>query len=321
MVKFERVKDPERVKDGDLLVFPAAEARLNLKASTFGKMGLSIGGTCRSRNSAATVRKWLERTDAAQRTFMICGVQYKSRPSEDQLLLSMDACGRLEVPEVPEISCAALVPFGPAMWSAPMWDGCWDDVHDGAVRRRIAETVGARGCSFGRTDRAAIQAWNANVGRSPDYAVDGVSLPYRDYDESECWLPTVPVGETGPTEDTFRMDDFLHWGGAAGWSSRESRVWFRRGFLAKLAGKGAVTLRPDDEFNDAVTEEIAARLCANMEQRFLKRAEVCRTFLRSLKGNIKADAARARVWKAQAARSRRAAGDKIATAVRKAVMK
>ena len=33
--KFTRIMDPERVKDGDLLVFPAGETRLNLRPSTY----------------------------------------------------------------------------------------------------------------------------------------------------------------------------------------------------------------------------------------------------------------------------------------------
>ena len=90
MVKFTRVKDPERAKNGDIVLFPAGERRLNVSAPTFAKMGLSVGGTSRSDNSCGTVRRWLVRKDMAARAFMLCNASYRSAPSENELLLGMD---------------------------------------------------------------------------------------------------------------------------------------------------------------------------------------------------------------------------------------
>ena len=58
MEGFSRIKEPMRLKRGDILYFPPAarEPRLSVGLSTFSRMGISIGETRRSANHVARVR-------------------------------------------------------------------------------------------------------------------------------------------------------------------------------------------------------------------------------------------------------------------------
>lgn len=294
MVKFTRVLDPERVKDGDLLVFPAGVTKLNLKPSTFGDLGLSMGRTSRSDNSPETIAAWLSRSDGAARLFMITDVTHRSAPQGDDLLLTMDACLERKIPEVPRVSTACLVPFGPKMWTWKKWAACWNQTHKGAVMSELTAKVGAEGAlsvtSGVNDDQYMNQVWNE------DADLSGLSdAPGRGFDAAEDWFP-IRSGKDKVDLDSFDVSTLMEWTGR--WGSKSSRVCFHCGFLTNLAKRGAKVLRPDEEFEKLVTASVASWYCHEMQMRFVRRVFAGRTYLKGLLDDVRRDAKRARRYDA-----------------------
>lgn len=81
MEGFSRIKDPMRLKRGDILYFPPAarEPRLAVGLSTFSKMGVSIGETRRSDNHVARVRKMLVEHPAGRGFALMVGDTWLAR--------------------------------------------------------------------------------------------------------------------------------------------------------------------------------------------------------------------------------------------------
>lgn len=298
MVKFTRVKDPERAKDGDIVLFPAGERRLNVSAPTFAKMGLSIGGTCRSDNGYDTVARWLVRgSDLRARAFMLCGASYRSAPSENELLLGMDAVTK-RAEEDPEVSVASIVPFGPRLWTMKQWAACWNETHGDAVQKRLLETMGSAGTLHDNRTRGpesdddlyASQVWDGFTQCSlrPDGA-----------DDADAYFPTRR--NANPDMDTYACETIMEWDGC-GWYEKKSRIRFRSGFLKELAKRGAVVLRPTQQFVDDVTGQVAGWASAKLAQRFFDRIQASRRYMKGLMVDVKRDIVRLKAYRANARR-------------------
>ena len=295
MVKFTRVKDPERAKDGDIVLFPAGERRLNVSAPTFAKMGLSVGGTCRSDNSYDTVTGWLVRRDLKARAFMLCGAYYRHAPTENELLLGMDAVAK-RAEEDPEVSTASIVPFGPGLWTMREWAACWNETHGDAVRRRLLETMGLTGTLHGNRTRGpksgddlyASQVWDGFTLCSlrPDGA-----------DDAYAYFPTRR--DEKPDMDTYECRTLMAWAGC-GLYMKRSRIRFRSGFLTELAKRGAAVLRPTQGFVDDVTGQVAGWASAQLAQRFFDRIQASRRYMKGLMTDIKRDITRLKAYRANA---------------------
>ena len=289
MVKFTRVLDPERVKDGDLLVFPAGVTKLNLKPSTFGDLGLSMGQTSRSYNDPETVAAWLSRSDGAARLFMIADVTHRSAPQGDDLLLTMDACLERKIPEVPRISAACLVPFGPKLWTREKWAACWNCAHKGAVASELVARIGAEGAlstaSGVEDDQYMNQVWDGEADLSGLSEVPN----HHKFDVAEDWFP-AQAGKGKVEPDSFDVPSLLEWDGS--YDSKSSRIRFHSGFLTNLAKRGAKVLRPDEEFERLVTASVVSWYCREMEMRFLRRVVAGRTYLKGLMADIRRDVER-----------------------------
>ena len=293
MVNFTRVKDPERAKAGDLLLFPKGAKSLNLKARTIAGYGLSVGDTARSENSWTTVCRWLERKDEAARLFMIVGPGYMKGQTDDELLLSLDSTVRKDR-EDPLICTASLVPFGPALWSMKQWVGCWNDTTDGAVAKALAKKMGTDVLANdppmrdGRKvldDRFASQVWDTDDDLAPKDADDAA-------DVSDEYFPTSVHGSREADERCFDLSTVACWAGC-GWGLKKSRITFRSGFLKNLAKRGAAVVRPTEEFRELVTENCVAWWCAEMARRFERRHEASRFFMAGLNADMKRDKLRA----------------------------
>ena len=81
MEGFSRIKDPMRLKRGDILYFPPAarEPRLSVGLSTFSRMGISIGETRRSDNHVVRVRKMLVEHPAGRGFALMVGDTWLAR--------------------------------------------------------------------------------------------------------------------------------------------------------------------------------------------------------------------------------------------------
>lgn len=294
MVDFTRVKDPERAKAGDLLLFPKGVKSLNLKARTIAGYGLSVGDTSRSYNSWGTVCRWLERKDQAARLFMIVGPNYMKGQTDDELLLSLDLTVRKDR-EDPLIRMASLVPFGPAFWSMKQWVGCWDATTDGAVGEALAKKMGTanvlandppmRDGKKVLDDRFASQVWDM------DDELSGLSGDDAG-NTSDKRFPMMPCGCCEADGGCFDLPTVACWNDC-GWGRKTSRITFKSGFLKNLARKGAVVVRPTEEFRKLVTENCVAWWCAEMARRFERRHEASMFFMAGLNADMKRDKLRA----------------------------
>ena len=292
--EFTRVKDPERLKEGDLLVVPAAPKPLSL--GTLSRCGMSIGFTGRSHNDATLVSHWLAGTRPGPRVFLAAGVNHRPRESEEQLLLGLDAV-KARDPEDPRMYAASLVPFGPLAggleWSWRQWAGCWNDVTGGAVAKRLAELCGddmVLGSEPGRDgapagDLAASCAWD-------NAAVAGLDHG----DKSDDWFPTAGrrMYRSGG-ENPFALRSLMDQDNNNGYlSSRKTRMYVSGAFLVNLAKRGAYVLRPSEGFRDAVTTRIAGECMDELRRRFLDRIVSARKFAALLAADVRRDCARAR---------------------------
>lgn len=291
--EFTRVKDPERLKEGDLLVVPAAPKPLSL--GTLSRCGMSVGFTGRSRNDAALVSHWLAGARPGPKVFLAAGVNHQARESEDQLLLGLDAV-KARDPEDPRIYSASLVPFGPLAggleWSWRQWAGCWNDVTGGAVAKRLAELCGddmvlgsepdGNGAPAG--DLAASCAWdNANV----------TGLDHGD--KSDDWFPTAGrrMYRSGG-ENPFALKSLVDWDDNGYLSPKKKRMYVSGEFLVNLVKRGAYVLRPPEGFRDAVTARIAGECMDELRRRFLDRIASARKFAALLAADVRCDCARAK---------------------------
>lgn len=286
---FDGVKDPERARCGDLLLLPAG--RLNLKPSTFAKMGLSIGDTNRSENDPKVVAKWLSKPGA--RLFMVCDTIYRMQPSDNDRLLTLDATPARTF-EDPLLRSGSLVPFGPGSWSAGQWMDAWDKAHDDALCEALAARMGDGGALRLKPDGFATHVW------------DGEGWLSGDPDINECsenWFPTLSSDPSDHANaDTYDVDTVADWNGDL-WYAKQSRVRFRSGFLMNLVARGARMLRPTDEFVRLTTEHCVSMWCAEMASRFERRVKASMHFLEGLKANVRADRLRAGKYIRQARKS------------------
>ena len=291
--EFTRVKDPERLTEGDLLVVPAAPKPLSL--GTLSRCGMSVGFSDRSRNDATLVSHWLAGTRPGPRVFLAAGVNHRARESEDQLLLGLDAV-KARDPGDPRIHAASLVPFGPLAggleWSWRQWAGCWNDVTGGAVAKRLAEFCGddvVLGSEPGEGgapagDLAASCAWD-------NAAVTG----FDHGGKSDDWFPTAGrrMYRSGG-ENPFALRSLMDWDDNGYLPPRKMRMYVSGEFLVNLAKRGAYVLRPPEGFRDAVTTRIAGECMDELRRRFLDRIASARKFAALLAADVRCDCARAK---------------------------
>lgn len=90
MEHFNRITDATRLKVGDLMIVPTEAGRkrkrLHLAVTSLGKLGLSVGDTCRAQNTTLAVRTMLEEDAGAPRAFCIFAVDTARM---DQTMLKM----------------------------------------------------------------------------------------------------------------------------------------------------------------------------------------------------------------------------------------
>lgn len=94
MEHFNRITDATRLKVGDLMIVPTEvgrkKKRLHLAVKSLGKLGLSVGATCRSANSTLAVRTMLEEDAGAPQAFCIFAVDMASMdPTMSKMLKFM----------------------------------------------------------------------------------------------------------------------------------------------------------------------------------------------------------------------------------------
>lgn len=303
MVKFERVEDPERAQPRDLLVLPAGNKRLSLAPDTLARYGLSVGRTCRAENSYQTLERWFrDGVGGEQRVFMVAATMHRSAPSEKTLLLGLDA-NAVHVPDkIQPVTSADLVPFGPAPfaggdWTEGQWAAAWDAASGGKVINTLISSLGRDGCvsdDHGTSpDPWMTQVWDGFGHLIGADATEGGRMP-----DTEDWFPMVCGPGQEADESSYDLPSVMHWG--VGWEEFSTRVRVREHFLTNMVRRGALLVRPNEDFAEAVTAGVAAWWMAEMHRRFDRRAAAGAIYLDALRKAVKADSARARRYASRA---------------------
>ena len=318
MTGFERVKDPMRLRTGDVLCLPAVP-KLDLKVATLAKCGLSVGMTSRADNSGMTVKNWLTGRDRPQ-LFLVAETMVDEQSRDTSSLLALDTDVRMEE-EDPVVLRGKMVPFGPRpdrCWSRGQWTGCWNRVHDDAVMKALGKRVGVAGLlvygSLGEDvrDRYATQVWNGDQRLA--------ETPLRDGGMDSETRDVFPVCRSDDAAPDHEYEEFYK--AQLAWSTfaRGDRVDFGSVFLQVMVNRGAYALRPTEWLVRQTTDECVSWWSAEMGRRFAARAEVSRLFLEGLRKDRMRDMGRRALY-ARAARQTAGAGARVRAAEAAAVAK
>lgn len=305
--KFARVMEPERAKDGDIVVLPAAERRLRLAPATWANLGLSTGRTVRSENSWMTVSRWLPKDGTGPRAFILLQTDHLHRESYEESLLGNSATG-VRAPRDPELYAGSMVPLSVfcAGWTPGQAAAAVDSAYDDAVRKALAR-IGTKGL-------VAVEASASVPGSVPDatstliYDAKGEISGLTGDDGEWCASDRYPMGTGGPDEPVL-SPEMVPLGLVANWygHAKDERLRFHKGFLTNIVDRGGLVLRPDGAFVSQLAESLAAWWADEMSRRFRVRAEMDRRAAKAMAEAARRDAARTDAWSSLARGCRRRA--------------
>lgn len=303
MVKFERIKDPERAQPCDLLVLPAGNKRLSLAPDTLAKYGLSVGRTRRSDNSYQTLKRWFrDGVGGEQRVFMVATTMHRSAPSEKTLLLGLDA-NAVHVPDkIQPITRANLVPFGPAPfaggdWTERQWAAAWDLASGGKVMDALVNSLGRDGCVFDGHETSP-DPWMTQIWDGFGSLIRADTTEEDRRHDTEEWFPMMSDPGQEADGSSYDLSSVAYWN--SGWGEFSTRVKIHERFLTNMVRRGALLVRPNEDFVEAVTAAVAAWWMDEMRRRFNRRAAAGASYLSTLRKAVKADSARTRKYASQA---------------------
>ena len=303
--KFVRVMEPERARDGDIVVLPAAERRLRLAPTTWADLGLSIGETNRSDNSWDIVSRWLPKNGTGPRAFLLVRLDHCRQESYEESLLGISATGVRKIRD-PELYAGHMVPLSVCNgWTPEQAVMAVDAAYDCAVRKALAR-IGVKGLVVDAVS-------DANPGSVPDVMstliydnTDRKISGLADEDGDWCASDRYPM--TGP-DDTALDAETLPLNLAACWyeHSKDDRLFFRKGFLTNVVSRGGLVLRPDEAFVSNLVESLAAWWADEMARRFKVRADMDRRAAKAMAEAARRDSARMGAWSSLARGCRRRA--------------
>ena len=308
MEGFSRIKDPMRLKRGDILYFPPAarEPRLSVGLSTFSRMGISIGETRRSANHAARVRKMLVGHPAGRGFALMVGDTWLACPRracEEKFInligndgeSATDVLPRVrmltlhaapvpgETPDEYERKCMYRVLRDRALAHVKSLGVRWGEFFDGSVGGANAERF--LQCVFEDSpDRAAADALPG---------VPGTTAGYSD--------PSAPADDSSVEALVIRY--YGNGVNAPGdiYDSGFIRVMGK--FPGECVKRGAVLVRPSERVLDTMAMALVApalRVCA---EAWTKRIEFAESFIGGLRSEMRRATARTKAFMSLASRS------------------
>lgn len=304
--KFARVMEPERAKDGDIVVLPAAERRLRLAPATWADLGISVGDTNRSENSWETVRRWLPKDGTGPRAFMLLRMDHCHQETYEEALLGNSATG-VRAPRDPELYAGSMVPLSACRgWTPALAVAAVDDAYDGAVGKALAR-IGTKGL-------VADVASASVPGSVPDamstliYDAGVVISGLTGDDGGRRASDRYPMG-TGLLDEPALAPEMVPLTLASHWypHSKDERLRFHKGFLTNVVDRGGLVLRPDGAFVSQLAESLAAWWADEISRRFRVRAEMDRRAAKAMAEAARRDAARMGAWSSLARGCRRRA--------------
>lgn len=292
MVKFQKVKDLKRLRQGDIVVFPKG-SRLNLRPSTLCDLGLSIGETPRSDNDVEFVRRLITEWKPSERCLAFYAAAANPAYIRDERtigdLVGLGAHPAAE-PADPEIYGACLVPMDwarPGSPDMPRWVAAWDE---SSAPHRVTKTADAE-------LKGVLSRNTASEG--PDGAAN-VAFDFprppndHDSDDQAGWRSfgyrwALPLDGRGIADLTSLM----------AWSRypKQNRLYVHPKFLANAALRGAYGLRPSREWADAMDGLCLSWLYGQVAERYGERMRSSKFFSKLLSDAIAADRTRVAVMK------------------------
>lgn len=308
MEGFSRIKDPMRLKRGDILYFPPAarEPRLSVGLSTFSKMGISIGETRRSANHVARVRKMLVEHPAGRGFALMVGDTWLARhyrTGEERFLSLIGNDGESATDVLPRVRMLTLHAV-PVPGETP--DGYECECMYRVLKDRALAHVKSLGVKWGEFFDGSVGGANAErflqcvFEESPDRAAADA-------------LPDVPGTTAGyndpsaPAVDSIVEDLVIRYYGNGANSPGDI---YDHGFIrvmGKFPGecvkRGAVLVRPSERVLDTMAMALVAPALRECAGAWVKRIEFVRSFAEGLRSEMGRAMARPKAFMSLASRS------------------
>lgn len=285
MEGFSRIKDPMRLKRGDILYFPPRESepRLAVGLSTFAKMGISMGDTRRASNTTARVKKMLLEHPGQRGFALMVGETWSTRTWTDgerkfiNFIGNNGSAGSETVPRVRQISLHAIPVPGEdpddyerlCMWKAL-----------GLRARKYVCGLGIRWGLFANDsrgtngDRYLGCVFEESPDRSGREHLPEVPHTCRDDEPSE------------PADDGYVTDILDDWYGEISVTPNDieddTTVLAVGKFASECVKRGAVLVRPDERILDAMARQLVPKAMAGWADNWRRRLHFVAQFAANL---------------------------------------
>lgn len=290
MKYYEEIKDPTRVRKGDVIVIPASKAKgLALTPSALSRYGVSHGFTSRSENDSDSLTAMFTKplSEGKAIAFAVSGVRvpYESRNRELCPFFDMDnGDSSSAAPSERRVTRAELapIPVGTVLDGGPL-----SSPHDAAAAAVVAspDTTRLVAKAAGRLSLVGAELRMKDLALAsagPNHSADDVAMKIRDMlnfegrversDDSSHRMPRgmIPRDSGSDTESGLSGSDIIRETGSAlsiihGYRGggdpailfgRYDTVTLTADALSLLAGRGAVFLRPTERMRDTVLDRL-----------------------------------------------------------------
>lgn len=308
MEGFSRIKDPMRLKRGDILYFPPAarEPRLSVGLSTFSKMGISIGETRRSANHVARVRKMLVEHPAGRGFALMVGDTWLARyyrTGEERFLSLIGNDGESATDVLPRVRMLTLHAV-PVPGEEP--DGYECESMYRVLKDRALAHVKSLGVKWGEFFDGSVGGANAErflqcvFEDSPDRAaadalpgVPGTTAGYHD--------PSAPADDSSVEDLVLRY--YGNGANSPGDIYDHGFIRVMGKFPGECVKRGAVLVRPSERVLDTMAMALVAPALRECAGAWVKRIEFVRSFVEGLHREMGRAMARPKAFMSLASRS------------------
>ena len=309
MEGFSRIKDPMRLKRGDILYFPPAarEPRLSVGLSTFSRMGISIGETRRSANHVARVRKMLVEHPAGRGFALMVGDTWLARPyrtGEERFLSLIGNDGESATDVLPRVRMMTLHAV-PVPGEEP--DGYECESMYRVLKDRALAHVKSLGVKWGEFfNDGSIGGANAErflqcvFEESPDRAaadaLPGVPGTIAGYED-----PSAPADD--PSVEDLVIRYYGNGVNSPGDIYDHGFIRVMGKFPGECVKRGAVLVRPSERVLDEMAKTLVAPALRECAGAWVKRIEFVRSFVEGLHREMGRAMARPKAFMSLASRS------------------
>lgn len=286
MAMLTRIKDPLRLKEGDIVILPAdysGRRRLkpHLSFNTLGKLGLSIGDTSRSTNRTSVVREWLVDKPEEARYFVITHTSVAETDLTKRKYATMISNDR-KTEEVPEVDAISFVRI-----AAPGEDANLDEA------AAFLKTEWRRMTFEALTDTEAVtgdMVFCRYDKENGDYVLNGILFDQIGVKTPERPVPNSIVQRRGSKlrmrECSDSFDDILE-------DVDVPEITIPAKAISALAKRGYVFARPDAAFAGILARSCAKALLTEAVGGWKERGVIFADFMKTVR--LAASAVQARL--------------------------